>query len=80
MLNSMKFICELIMLEVLKYKTIKYCVTSLFKRFLLNYYASTQYKDLENIRYDFYFETIITFIGNLGEKYDMIEEEHCYKS
>lgn len=73
-MGNIKFIAELILSKVLKKSVMKYCISQLLYTFLTNYYAYKKNKELKNSTYDYYYEAVIEFIENVGERIETIDE------
>jgi hypothetical protein len=74
-LSNVMFIAKLIICKVLKKHIIKYCISQLFQSFLNHFYAYSKDKQIEDSIFDFYYEAIIEFIVNVGEKYESIDDK-----
>jgi hypothetical protein len=73
-LSNVKFIAELIISKILRKKIIRDCLSSLFHSFFSHFYSYTKDKQIEDSIFDFYFEAIVEFIENIGDKYESLEE------
>lgn len=71
----MKFISELIKIKLISKKTIKYCICTLIYSFLQGYYDYFVAENRSLNYYEFYFEALIEFLENLGNKFEEIDEK-----
>lgn len=80
LIGNVKFIAELIKIKLIPKKTIKYCITQLLQFFFEGFYDYHKNKNTEYNFYEYYFEAIIEFLENLGEKYESIDEDKTEKA
>lgn len=79
-IGNVKFIAELIKIKLIPKKTIKYCISQLINSFLGNFYDFFKNGVTEFNFYEFYFEAVIEFLENLGDKYEEIDEKEDAKA